>query len=555
MRPFRFIATTFASIIIVLLGASCASRQVTARLSEIESYIDSRPDSALAAIRQIDTAALRGRAVKAKYSLLHAIALDKNYIDTADTRIIQPAVDWYARHGSPEEKLKANYYLGVSHFNGERYNEAVIAYTKAEEYSKKTDNYWLLGLLCTGLADIFTKTKEYSRSTPYIDKSIEYFERCGITGYVNHQRFRKAQNLVNRREWDKALSYYEDILHNPSITSPLRESIETNYAMALLTSPNPDTQKSLLLLDNVFLEKGSLENYNQYGAYAFTLKEAGREKESADIFRQMRSDCGPDDVYLNYWMHRSLLSEGDYRGAYTLLHSVFLKSDSIDRMSYVNSISHARDEFLSKDNVNKSLTIENNRKKTIIFELLLILLLIVAYMAFWRMRTIHHKEIDRLAATINAYEDEVKRLEFENMSKNSSIEKLNKSKNKARFAFISDLYMIISRKGSSSPEIIAKDIKDKVQELRSNPDAQKDFEYLLDKECDGVMRKLRREFPLLSEDEYRLASFIFAGFDNNFLSVLMNSVSQDSLRMAKSRLKKKIMRSSSEIKDVFLGYF
>ena len=48
MRPFRFIATTFSSIIIVLLGASCASRQVTARLSEIESYIDSRPDSALA---------------------------------------------------------------------------------------------------------------------------------------------------------------------------------------------------------------------------------------------------------------------------------------------------------------------------------------------------------------------------------------------------------------------------------------------------------------------------------------------------------------------------
>ena len=94
-------------LFIILLFGVLSCRDV--RLSDIESYIDDRPDSALAAIRAIDTTALRGRAVKAKYSLLHAMALDKNYIDTSDTRIVQPAVDWYSRHGSPEEKLKAYY--------------------------------------------------------------------------------------------------------------------------------------------------------------------------------------------------------------------------------------------------------------------------------------------------------------------------------------------------------------------------------------------------------------------------------------------------------------
>ena len=64
-----------AAVAALFLLASCGRADITSRLSDIESYIDSRPDSALAAIRQIDTTALHGRAVKAKYSLLHAIAL------------------------------------------------------------------------------------------------------------------------------------------------------------------------------------------------------------------------------------------------------------------------------------------------------------------------------------------------------------------------------------------------------------------------------------------------------------------------------------------------
>ncbi len=74
MKSSRHIPAFTALLVFAIFYCSCNSTQ-SRRLSVIESYIDSRPDSALAAIRQIDTAALRGRAVKAKYSLLHAIAL------------------------------------------------------------------------------------------------------------------------------------------------------------------------------------------------------------------------------------------------------------------------------------------------------------------------------------------------------------------------------------------------------------------------------------------------------------------------------------------------
>ena len=55
-----------------LLLVSCSERRTMRGLLDIESYIDARPDSALVAIRQIDTLSLNTKAQKAKFALLHA---------------------------------------------------------------------------------------------------------------------------------------------------------------------------------------------------------------------------------------------------------------------------------------------------------------------------------------------------------------------------------------------------------------------------------------------------------------------------------------------------
>ena len=47
---------------VVLLFGSCDRRRTAFELADIESYINERPDSALIAIRQIDTATLCGNA-------------------------------------------------------------------------------------------------------------------------------------------------------------------------------------------------------------------------------------------------------------------------------------------------------------------------------------------------------------------------------------------------------------------------------------------------------------------------------------------------------------
>ena len=52
-------------------------------------------DSCLTVLRSIDTTTLTRPADKARWSLLYAMALDKNYIDTTDLSVLQPAIDHY----------------------------------------------------------------------------------------------------------------------------------------------------------------------------------------------------------------------------------------------------------------------------------------------------------------------------------------------------------------------------------------------------------------------------------------------------------------------------
>ena len=212
MRSLRFFTILQASIIITIICVSCASRQIREHLADIESYIDSRPDSALAAIRQIDTAALRGRAVKAKYSLLHAIALDKNYIDTADTRIVQPAVDWYDRHGSPEERLKAYMYLGTEQYNAGQFNQAIVSFNKAAEFAESVEDQNLLGILYSRMADTFTMTRDHSEAAGYIEMSRKCFRQGGRKDHENYERLREAENLLQRRKIREADSCYNALL-------------------------------------------------------------------------------------------------------------------------------------------------------------------------------------------------------------------------------------------------------------------------------------------------------------------------------------------------------
>ena len=98
---------------IVLATVGCDHQNdIDVKMDIAESLMNSKPDSALAVLEGIPTSDVKGKAASARYALLKSMALDKNYIDTTTFDVLQPAIDYYIKHGSPDEQLRTYYYQG-----------------------------------------------------------------------------------------------------------------------------------------------------------------------------------------------------------------------------------------------------------------------------------------------------------------------------------------------------------------------------------------------------------------------------------------------------------
>ena len=72
-------------------------------LTQVESFIEKKPDSALAVLQRIETEELSSKEEKAKHALLSSIALYNNFIEKTDFDVLQPAIDYYENSGTPTE--------------------------------------------------------------------------------------------------------------------------------------------------------------------------------------------------------------------------------------------------------------------------------------------------------------------------------------------------------------------------------------------------------------------------------------------------------------------
>lgn len=125
-------------ILVALTGCwlySCTNRKTTESLDRAESLIESTPDSALTILTGIDRRQLAGEEQRARYALLMSMALDKNYIDTTAFDVLQPAIDYYLYHGTPDEKLRTYYYHGRIYQNAGHRDSALNCFTRAIDIS------------------------------------------------------------------------------------------------------------------------------------------------------------------------------------------------------------------------------------------------------------------------------------------------------------------------------------------------------------------------------------------------------------------------------------
>ena len=533
-------------LIILLAGlASCTGREIKVRLADIESHINEKPDSALAAIRDIDTTALRGRAVKAKYSLLHAMALDKNYIDTADTRIVQPAVEYYGRHGSSEERLKAYMYFGTEQFYAGKYNEAIVSFNQAAEESNEVSDLNLLGVLYSKMGDTFTKTMDHAQAGAYIDKSLECFRLCGRKDQEALELLRKAGNLSQRRKRIEADSCYLSLLADSTINKNALNRARIDYAMFLLSSPDSDETKAMEQLSSALEGGATFYDVSQLYSYAYLLNRSGKIGESAALFTGHPPKGTIEKYTYYYWKHRINLLDDDYRAAYTNLWSAFNYRDSLLESIYEVSAANSQRDKLVSLNEAKRVSIQSQRRLLLIISLLCIITGLCAwllYLLYQKGKQRIREETDRMNLVLESLRSQM-------------AENKRSDKSKAKFAFLGEIYEDVYRNTERAKvdNAFIKALESKIGDLRSNKKARENFEGLLDKEMDDVMTRFRKDCPGLTDQEYHMASLYFAGFDNTTVMIIMGLSTLENVRTRKRRLKKKILDLYSSIGEHYVS--
>ena len=90
-----------------------------------------------------------------------------------------------------------------------------------------------------------------------------------------------------------------------------------------------------------------------------------------------------------------------------------------------------------------------------------------------------------------------------------------------------------------------------IEGFAENGDMLQELEHIVDMAHDGVMRKLRRDFPKMKESDVRLLCYIFGGFSPQVISLFMEE-NVANVYARKSRLKSRIKASEAPDRELFL---
>ena len=158
---------------------ACSNHNHQATMNSAESLMESAPDSALKILRTIDKSDLNSKASRARYALLLSMALDKNYIDTTNFNVLQPAIDYYLKKGSPNDKLRTYYYQGCIYDNKGEQDSALNSFVKA------IDNI-------PGSADSLCMARAH------VSAGLIYFDFYDFESYVNN--YLKAAKIYKNKD-------------------------------------------------------------------------------------------------------------------------------------------------------------------------------------------------------------------------------------------------------------------------------------------------------------------------------------------------------------------
>lgn len=547
-------------LLMSFLLVSCDNRQTKSLLQDVETYIQERPDSALRVLRKVDSLTLNTKSLRARYSLLFAMALDKNYIDTTALSILEPTVAYYERLGSPQDKMLSCYYLGRIYANRKDYPNAVIFYSQALRESS-ADDYYHKGLAYEALANAYSASFNTEEELRNAILAHDCFDKIRDKNLAL-SRYKIAQAYHNNEQFDLADSLYSSVYSGLDSTSKLAFYAMEDQVSNDLQREGPDVERDIKLLEYVAEHRGNL-TLTSYYEYAYLLLLIGNKSTAENILSQLSEiDESVETMEIRY---RIAKYEEHDKEALTLLKGLLLYQNDVVKKQLAQSVFKAQSDYyrLTAEVSEQKSTIANQRSVIILIASLMMAGLL--YIVFMKRKTALIREKDRLAQAVEESERLLETVrnrakqEKEERDKDIFDLKSRNERERDKIKELRDMYVSLYQKrfyeigkyydAASSHRL--ESIKEKAyhdvisstqtlfEEIASGSEGQKKFEARINADLDDIVSKIRSDFPKLKDEDIRFICYLIVGFDTSTISFLMD-ISKENVRVKKHRLREKL---------------
>lgn len=320
-----------ATMMLAITGCGRPGRPVP-EMDLAENLMEARPDSALAILSSVDSTRLSDDEAKARYALLMSMALDKNYIDTTNFNVLQPAIDYYFENGTPDEKLRTYYYQGVIFLNkGERDN-ALSSFEKGTQmFNESSDSLTIArllvaqGLIYNELFDFDSYIRLYLEAAEiYKTLSREDWEADCLLNALNGLLF-----LEKQQQCDSILNMLSHFKDLPPTLQQILQRHKLTYAINFGSENEIKHQIQIMNIasqeDNLFL------------AHAYS--KIGENEKAKSLLDYVASNEQPYDTIRYLAISVSTLEGlGHYKEALTAYQRFSYKHDIIDMQKFKRQI-------------------------------------------------------------------------------------------------------------------------------------------------------------------------------------------------------------------------
>jgi DNA-binding CsgD family transcriptional regulator len=528
------------SILLCLTLFSCS--QTSGKLNIAEQLMATAPDSALHILQKLKPNLFTIHSDRALYALLMSQALDKNDIKVESDSLISIATKYYDENDPVHAGYAWFYRARCANNRGDAKTQA-DALLKAQEFAEKTDNDKLMGLVYLDKGSMYSTQRQYKNSIYYFKCAFQRFSKikdyrnCILSSlnigynYLYTPHSEKAINYYLLAE--KQFSHYKDTLLLSTVYRCLGGYYyqKENFKQALgYYHKVPLTHQSIYDSNNWFLVANIYYRIGNFDSTRLYLNKINRLQEMA-----------PD--YYRLWQTINE-KEGNTTKALYYAKQVTLATDSLYKRKLDISFAglEKKYKYQSLQLSNKELIIKNKQNSILLLITLFLLSLGVLIVLSWRNRVKNHqlkiqkKLLEHEKNLVEKEKENINLLEQQLKMQNILLSNVEQYKNHS----VKRPDGIDKKRHGVSPIL--------------NQTFHDELIACMDIQYNNISKRLKDRFQDLTERDILICCLLLAEFESGMIATILD-VKNDSIRIHRTRLRKKLGLETSENLTLYLSQF